>query len=444
MTKGVFRISLVRNTSRALGLSLGLSMTVIGGVLVGLASAENWKLALLVFGAGVLFVIYYVKPYWGYLFTVGAAMLTHYRFGTSIGHWRLEQVAGILALVSLWKLRSRGAGLWFDTVTGAGVLWIVINGLASVFAPQVFESEKIVAWLATDLLVLVFTRAIIQRYGMAAAFLPLWVAGLCAIVWGIAFAQLHPGLYGGRAMLPMEEPDVFGTFAAVIAIYSLFIVRPGTVARVPAKYGYVGMGVGIAGLLLSGTRSSLVGFLIAVLVAVVMEQQWRQRLWRSVWIIIGAGVLLLMFVKSSATSRLGRFSSSNNLAYRLVRVRRALSGIVNSWHHLLLGHGTNAYGQFHLTILNGVIVPDYLSAQLFTVPYDTGLIGTVAFIGFVSFVLRRNAVYRRNTLLARASLYALIAMFVAYQATNGIWFGYTWIVLGLALGPLASTDSETL
>lgn len=413
-------------------------------IVVGLASTKAALLALGMLGAVLLAIVFYYRPYWGYVIVVVAATLTHFRFASPIGHWRLEQVASTFGLLGYLRLRS-GPGLFrFDLLTRLLLAWIGINAVASLFAPEVFSSEKIVVWLLTDLFAFIFAREIVRHYGLIKAFIPFWIAGIAAVSLGIGMFAMHPHAHQGRAMGLMQEPDVFGTFSAVLVVYGLSFLGQSKASPWLDRTRHLGIVVGATGLLLSGTRSSLFGLLIALALGLVFERRWLGKVLPASLVVAAlAGMLLHKVI----LARLTRVSTASTLAYRMIRVKIALAGIRNSWHHLVLGHGTNAYGQFHLTLSSSGIVPDYLAVQIVTVPYDTGLVGSVAFIAWMIVALRTMWENRNTGALAKGSLYAFLAMMVAYQATNGIWFGFTWLVLALGCGasvqPRASSRLST-
>lgn len=410
---------------------------LLGGI------AVQWDvLALLpevVIAIGILFLL---RPYWGYVMVVFSAMLTHYRFAAGIGHWRPEQILGLFAVLGYVRLRRSRRLPVFDIVTWAFVLWVAINGISSAFAPEWFQSEKIVMWLMTDIFIFVFTVEIVRHYGAFRAFMPFWILGLLALVWGIGVRVLDPLAHQGRAMGTMEEPDIYGTFAVVMLIYGLGFARQVTLPPFLLRTRYVGILISFLAALLSGTRSSLAGLAVAVLLAVVLERSWRKR-FLPLAMLVGVGGIGAIFSRI-ASKRLLRISDASTFSYRMLRVKTALRGFVNSWQHVVIGHGTNSYGQFHLTFSGTGWVPDYLPVQLVTVIYDTGLIGGIAFCVFAVVVARQLFVHRHSSSVAFGSIYAAIAMFVAYQATNGIWFAFTWIVLGLGLGSAMSERAKTV
>lgn len=416
------------------------AMIVGGAVLVGIA-ATLWHTATILPLVGIAIVGLFIwRPYVGYVLLVLASMLTHYRFAAGIGHWRPEQLVSVFAVFAYARLRGYRRLFVFDRVTWAFIVWVIINGVASMFAPQWFQSEKIVAWLVTDVMIFIFVREVVRQYGVYNAFIPFWIGGLLALSWGIGERFLDPTAHQGRAMGTMEEPDVFGTFAVVLMIFGLGLSQRNYGPVILQKTRYLGIVISFAAALLSGTRSSLAGLMGALVVAALLEANWRKKL--APWAMGGGAAIIVAVGIGVVSSRFARIADASTLSYRVIRVRIALRGFLNSWQHVLLGHGTNAYGQFHLTFNGTSWVPDYLPVQLVTVLYDTGVMGAIAFSVLVIFFVHALFVHRREHPIVFGSLYAAMAMFVAYQATNGIWFGFTWIVLALGIGAIERVKGD--
>lgn len=429
---------MVRNaTANKLGLwQWGLVVGV--AVLIGVAASLWHLVTVLPLVAIAMIALFLWRPYIGYVFLVIAAMLTHYRFAGGIGHWRPEQLVSVVAIFSYARLRGYRKLFLFDRITWAFIAWVLINGVSSIFAPQWFQSEKIVAWLVTDVVIFMFVREVVHRYGVYKAFIPFWICGLLALSWGIGERFLYPAAHQGRAMGTMEEPDVFGTFAVVLLVYGMGLWRDNNLPVILFRTRIWGTLISFSAALLSGTRSSLAGLAGAIVLGVVLEPAWRKKM--VPWAIGGLSALIVAVEVGVVSSRFARVADASTVRYRMVRVRIAVQGFFNSWKHVLLGHGTNAYGQFHLTFNGTQWIPDYLPVQLLTVLYDTGLAGAIAFFALLLFTVRTLFMHRRDHPIIFSSMYAAIAMFVAYQATNGIWFGFTWIVLALGVGGITRSD----
>ena len=220
---------------------------VIGSVALGIAAVRFplESLALIVVLTAAL--VFYLRPLWGYTIVVAAATLTHFRFATPLGHWRLEQVASTLGLQAYLRLRRPLSPLNIGPVAGLFVMWVAINGVASIFAPQWVQSEKIVLWLLTDVFTLLFVREVARRYGIFVAFVPFWIAGVLAVSLGIGLWLVNPLAHQGRAMGFMQEPDVFGTFSAMITIYALTMLGSREIPSIIRHTRYVGLTVGVVG-----------------------------------------------------------------------------------------------------------------------------------------------------------------------------------------------------
>ena len=424
----------------AIAIAPGCLLTAAVGFLAVTHPAVGVGLAL----GAMLVVLFWVRPYWGYVLLVCGAMLTRFRFATSVGHWRLEQLLAVLSIVAVLRI-MREASRWrsevrvLDPVGLVLILWVAANAFASLFAPDVFASEKIAVWLATDILAYIFVRCVAQYYGYLYAFVPFFILGFCEVVAGIIIYAFQFHVPGIRAYGTMQEPDVFGTFASVMVVLGMSVrALRGRTYRGVRRLGSLVIVGAVLAMVSSATRSSLVGLTASVLAGITLIPEVRRIL--AGWTVVGAigfVVSIGYVLHRQVSQRLHRFSTASTLTGRLRTVRAAVRGSLRSVAHFVMGHGTNAFQQTHAVVIGGVLKPNYLSVQIVAVLYDTGVIGLFLFVVLAVMVVR-SVVTRRFTEpalkpLAIGSMLACVAMFVAYQATNGDWFGYTWIVVALAV-----------
>jgi hypothetical protein len=152
-----------------------------------------------------------------------------------------------------------------------------------------------------------------------------------------------------------------------------------------------------------------------------------------------ASAASLLLVSGVGAPLVDRFASiltdaTGTIAYRAASYAQALSGITQ---HLWIGLGTNSFGQHFLD----PTLPDsrwYLGGLFITTLWDVGLVG-LAFLLVAFATLGRTLTRTLDSMddLARPQAVGLSAAFicalVAYQSTNGFWFAYNWILIGLAV-----------
>ncbi len=347
---------------------------VLAGVLVGLVVPVDKMTIGTVVASPFVALAFWLQPYSIFAPLVIAAMLTHYRFATVIGHWRLEQAISTLGVVGLWKVyRHKLDGTWYrGTVLGGLAAWIAVNAVASLGAPQVFQSEKIVVWLVTDVFVLLLTRQYVTQFGLGRAVRVFYIWGELALLYGLVLFGFH--LSQGnlvRAWGSMQESDLYGTFAAIMVLLGLGMLQEVSWEnRMRRMVIWASVGISVMALVASGTRSSLLALGGVAIIMAVVERSWRPVLLKTLPLFIA--VLALAHIGSQAAvaetlrgapqrailaasgsprnspdtliaerdqsrvivasfvSRLSNITHSYTLAYRLVRVREALQGIVSS------------------------------------------------------------------------------------------------------------------
>lgn len=136
----------------------------------------------------------------------------------------------------------------------------------------------------------------------------------------------------------------------------------------------------------------------------------------------------------------------DTIGFRLARVEPALEDFRQS---PVIGLGANSFGQRHADASQGG-APDHLPFLILAVPYESGLVGTVALLLAILLILGGLFAQTRGTraVLAASLLGAIVSLLVAYQATNALHFATNWLLLGLAVavgwGGGAAADDDLL
>lgn len=329
----------------------------------------------------------------------------------------------------------RPAALWF----GAFILW---SALISWFqAPFATRSLVIVTWLASDWVILVALLALapkpsdLVRHGAhfastaAAVAITLWLLGVAGITtFG---TQVVPGLNFRPAYgLSFEANILAGVLMvwAFIALTDQRILSP--------RQRWVTIALCLTAATLAYTRAAFVGFLIGSLLwRMQAGKRFRLPMGKVVAAIFGVLCLAVVFPQYSSAlgARAGQLLDlgSGTGAQRVSASATALKDLRGM--NLLLGLGTNSFGQRHLEpTLPDTPTPGYLANFPVQVVYDSGLIGSTLLLGaFLAVVPRKGANKRRAILIA-------VVYLVSAIATSPAWFASTWYLF--AVGALLKNE----
>ena len=113
------------------------------------------------------------------------------------------------------------------------------------------------------------------------------------------------------------------------------------------------------------------------------------------------------------------------------RIGPALDEFVSS---PVIGLGAYSFEQRH-QLRDGT--PDHIAILAIAVPYESGVLGAVALTLFFLMLLLR--LWRTTRVPPRAGMAAayiasVLILLVAYQATNALHFGFTWLIVGAGAG----------
>lgn len=131
-----------------------------------------------------------------------------------------------------------------------------------------------------------------------------------------------------------------------------------------------------------------------------------------------------------------RLLEGQTLSSRMLSYRRAWGDFIQ---RPLLGNGANSFGQKYT---NTAHIPDWISNFVLMSLHDTGIIGTTILLAWMVWfgwiTLRALRVPSNGTpgkITSRTFLLALaiglIALFVAYQVTTLLWFGWVWYLVAV-------------
>jgi hypothetical protein len=314
-------------------------------------------------------------------------------------------------------------------------MFIVWQAMVSLLqAPQPAKSLPIVGWLALDWVMLIAVLATVQdsvqlerltaRFNVSLAMIAvlLWLAYVGA---GSVLGTQGGYNSGGRAVFALSwEANVLASTLAVWGFVGLSS-RDASVQRLAR----IGAPLAIAAIAVSYTRSAVIGLALGLIVWTASGDHLAARkVIRLAAMTLGA-VVVLGFVHQVATPVEKRFAkllalNSGTAAFRMDSARTAsndLKGI-----DLVVGRGAESFGQLHSDPTRPG-QPRYIGELPVQILYDSGLIGFVLLAAALA-SLRPFA--RKHT--GRA-LGLLVVYLVAATATSPFWFGWTWILIGLAV-----------
>jgi O-antigen ligase len=448
---------------------------IAAGCLLSLALSESPIVAILVLaGVGGILVgtAAYFSPRFGFYALLASAMFSRYEIFVAGVNLRPDQLVLIPVLIGItprlaadWlKLLSqpdrRLRAPTLSAVVFSGlVLYISINLLSSyLFSPQFWESFQIVAWLVLSFLAFASVYFVVGKYvGPREAFFAVLTSGFISGALGdcfFLFFKLTGSTIGiqppdvatdpiFKATGTFLEANLFGSFQAFTVVATIVVLTTGEKLKRPASVLLtLGATVSIIALALSLTRAAWLGAISGVILLVFFQLRGGRALTLLLrFAMVGVGAVLVLRLTGLLGSVTARFrdigvnESSGTLAFRLERFRLALAEWPSS---PIFGLGTNSYAQRHWDPTRDY-APDYLPNLVLMTLYDTGLLGFLTLFAvfailtgaLIKVTLRAKNDWQR--VLVLAMLCGALALFVSYQATNGFWFSYTWIILAIAV-----------
>jgi len=431
----------------------GALVAVAGPTILGLVGAA------VALGLVVLVSAFSPRAAVGLVFT--ASMLGGLTLPTPVGVLRMDQAIVLPALCGVlarWasdrsrpQLAGGGASGFLAVCLGLYVLANLVSTL--LMAIDVGSSLRVVLWLSLSFAAYVLTIAVVGKYSSVGALLDDIVAiGTIASIAALALyglAGLGVSSFGVQAdpvggQLSAKgtflEANLLGSFAAMTAILaaSLLVHAPRHSTRRRALL-FVCVGICSTAAYLSFTRAAWLGLAVGGLVVLLLSRPPSGR----ARVIVRGGLILasaasLLFVSGLGAPLLDRLvslftDSTGTIAYRAAGYAQALTGILQ---HLWIGLGTNSFGQ-HILDPTQNYGRGYLGGLFIATLWDVGLVGLAILL--VAFATLARTLWQALASVddtVRSQAVGLSAAFVcalvAYQSTNGFWFAYNWILIGLA------------
>jgi O-Antigen ligase len=442
-------------------LALLFLAAVLAGALVAVTDLTVLALGGAVVALGLVALVSAFSPRVAVGLVFTASMLGGLTLQTPVGVLRMDQAIVLPALCGVlarWAFdRSRpqlaggGASRFLAVCLGLYVLANLVSTL--LLAIDVASSLRVVLWLALSFAAYVLTIAVVGRYcsvgtllddvvaiGTAASVAALALSGLAGVGVSYFGVQADPVVGQLSAKGTFLEANLLGSFAAMTAILaaSLLVHAPRHSTRRRALL-FACVGICSTATYLSFTRAAWLGLAVGGLVVLLLSRPPSGR----ARVIVRGGFLLalaasLLLVSGLGVPLLDRLASlftdsTGTIAYRSANYAQALSGIPQ---HLWIGLGTNSFGQHFLDPTQNDSRA-YLAGLFIATLWDVGLLG-LAFL-LVAFTTLARTLWQALASVddtVRSQTVGLSAAFVcalvAYQSTNGFWFAYNWILIGLA------------
>ena len=454
--------------------ALLLTAPLVAGVLVAIASPTLLAVAGAAVGLGLVTFVSLVSPRAAVGLVFTASMLGGLNLQTPVGALRMDQAVILPALSGVllrWvsdRNRSLAAGGGASRFLAVCLgLYILANLFSTLLmAIDVAASLRIMLWLLLSFAAYLLTIAVARNYcsvgallddvvaiGTAASAAAFALYGLAALGFSSFTVLADPG--GGlvTAKGTFLEPDLLGSFAAMTALLvtSQLVEVPGHLTRRRGAL-FLCAGICVAATYVSLSRGAWLGLVAGGLAVLLLSRpaSGRARIVARGGLVLAsaASLLLVSGVGASLVDRLASLStdSTGTIAYRAAGYAQALSGISqNPW----IGFGSNSFGQHFLDPTN-TDSGAHLGGLFITTMWDVGLVGfaflVVAFVTLAR-MLSRALASMNDTVRSQAVglSAAFICALVAYQATNGFWFAYNWILIGLTASipvALAVRDSS--
>ncbi len=441
--------------------ALLLAASLLAGALVAVASPTLLAVAGAAAGLGLAAVVSLVSPRAAVGFVFTASMLGGLTLQTPVGALRMDQAIVLPALSGVllrWvsdRNRSLVSGGRASPFLAVGLgLYLLANLVSTLLmAIDVASSLRVVLWLALSFAAYLLTIVVARRFcsvgtllddvlviGTTASAAALALYGLAGL--GLSSFGVQADPYAGQftAKGTFLEANLLGSFAAMTAILatSLLVHTPGHSTRRRAGL-FLCVGICATATYLSFTRAAWLGFTVGGLAVLLLSRPPSGRagiIVRGGLVLASAGVLLL--ASGLGAPLLDRVlslftDSTGTIAYRAAGYAQALSGIPQ---HFWIGLGTNSFGQ-HVLDPTQDYSRAYLGGLMIATLWDVGLVG-LAFLLIAFATLARTLLRALASVddLARSQAVGLSAAFicalVVYQSTNGFWFAYNWILIGLA------------
>ena len=448
-----------------------LVASVAAAAFAGVLAGSDPLLCFAVLGVAVLAVL---PIEWLFAAAAAAAVAQGVAIDVGAASVRLDEVIAVVFAVRAFLSRERRAMGAPELALGVFLLVLVVSSLVAAPSPGV--SLRSTALIGFGALAYAATATGITRErAIQSALRALLVVvaggaviGLIAVVshavtgstWGITLLDRPAGFAAATGIA--FEHNLYGSMCAMGALAFLGLWRQAG-AWSSSRSALAGFWVCAAGLVASLTRGAWVGFAAGLLVLVMITKPAPGR---SLLRLAAAGVgialaiLALLFVTGRGAQIDAAFDAATGAvgeqAGRTLEFGRE-TGLarVTEWeiatHEVLaadpvFGLGTDSYGQVHLEEGRFGPIPAFLGNWVVRTFHDGGIVALVALATFFLAVAWPSRGLRAAdgelAIAVRALIAAAACAAVSYLATDGLYFVWPWLVLGLIRAGRASLQEQ--
>ncbi|MHA4848180.1 O-antigen ligase family protein [Rhodococcus sp. MSC1_016] len=330
--------------------------------------------------------------------------------------------------------------------------FIALNAISSIiFANVPAESLRIVIWYLSNFTVLVLalacwgrSREKLYRLLFIGATVNVFagLVGWFVISAGGTWGGYTDGIYGARASGIAFEANIL---AGICAIWLLIAITSTTKLHwVVWVTILVGSGVTI----MTNTRAAVIAVVVGALIFFTFRGRKVGRVLPVLLAVATGAWAVRLFdpeTYEQIVGKLSNFRFDNDTAVYRYDVWDIASSEPQGWS-ILLGMGTNSYGQRHLDPTD---LTHQKAAYIGNLPlqtyYDVGIVGVVILAVAVFLVWRRGSSHSRQRRLAILTGFLIIS-----TACSPFFFAYFWLMIALSLakdsasndGPVAAVVDD--
>ena len=286
----------------------------------------------------------------------------------------------------------------------------------------------------------------------------------------------------GRPYGTFVEPDWYGAICMFFAV--VFLVLFFSKSEKRRGFHLAGLVISLTGLLLSFVRACWISLAIAIIIIILLNIRFKflevkfKRIVTLLCIIIAVILFLFSLTNSSILSVFtknqkalsavedsnisetltDRFSSGETHAdfgknnTRLLQWKQSIKLFLDS---PVIGHGPGSFGVLglfegeNIRYYNSLVENKVISENskfdpniILTILEDTGISGLICFIFLAFYFFKYNVIYLKNKNILNKNrcfsfFVGLIALFVSYFFTTGLWISFTWVILAMNISMLS-------
>jgi len=365
-------------------------------------------------------------------------------------------------VLAAWSLRflSKQERLerWPLMVLIAGFLGVGVLASAA-NSPDLYKSVRILTRMSLAvvayLLIVNHVRDREQLWRLATVFLATTAGAalygiIASAVWrtagvniGLQYSTISAAWYPYGTLW---EANIFGAYVMSGCVASLVLLLSGQ-RTINRWFLSMVFAVTAVAMLLSLARGAWVGFGVSLVFVLLFMGKLRFR--NLTLVLVGSALALLLLTRANpggvfhdVWDRVGTLPTASQDINTISRLSNSDLALREWRQSRLLGRGVDGFHINHPEIRSGLPSPQ-LNAL-----YDTGLIGvaflvvlTLAFVGR-AFATALTAGEQREKPLLLALLISFLGLLVAYQATDALWLGFTWVHLSLLMATVLLVESQ--